>query len=148
MQPRWILAVALVSGGMTGVAQAAPPPAWEQLTPQQRDALIAPVRDRWNDASPPQRERMLQHGERWQRMTPEQRELARRGRHRFENMSPEQREQARALFAQMRTLGPAERDALRERWAKMTPEQRQTWLKANPAPEGPAPPAPPPPPRR
>ncbi|MCC7634699.1 DUF3106 domain-containing protein [Stenotrophomonas rhizophila] len=139
MKPRLILALALLSASATGWAQSATLPDWERLTPQQREALIAPVRDRWNDAAPPQRERMLQHGQRWQSMTPEQRELARRGRHRFENMSPEQREQARALFAQMRQLGPAQRDELRARWEKMTPEQRQEWLKANPAKDLPPP---------
>ncbi len=141
MKPRLILALALLPLSATSWAQTSPLPEWDKLTPQQREALIAPVRDRWNDAPPPQRERMLQHGQRWQGMTPEQRELARRGRHRFENMSPEQREQARALFAQMRDMTPAQRDALRDRWEKMTPEQRQEWLKANPAKDLP-PPAP------
>lgn len=139
MTPRLILALALLSTSAASGAQTPPLPEWDRLTPQQRDALIAPVRDRWNDAPPPQRERMLEHGQRWQGMTPEQRELARRGRHRFENMSPEQREQARALFAQMRELSPAQRDALRERWSKMTPEQRQDWLKANPVKDLPPP---------
>lgn len=137
MKPRLTLALLLLSISAAGWAQTSttPLPDWERLTPQQREALIAPVRDRWNDALAPQRERMLQHGQRWQSMTPEQRELARRGRHRFENMSPEQREQARALFAQMRELSPAQRQELRDRWARMSPEQRQDWLKANPAPE-------------
>lgn len=132
MTPRLILALALLPLSATAWAQDPALPEWDKLTAQQRDALLAPVRDRWNNAAPPQRERMLQHGQRWQAMTPEQRELARRGRHRFENMSPEQREQARALFAQMRQMTPAQRDALRERWEKMSPEQRQEWLKANP----------------
>ncbi|WP_421570845.1 DUF3106 domain-containing protein [Stenotrophomonas sp. PD6] len=133
MKPRLTLALLLMTLSVTSWAQSSALPEWDKLTPQQREVLIAPVRDRWNDAPPPQRERMLQHGQRWQSMTPEQRELARRGRHRFENMSPEQREQARALFAQMRSMSPAQRDELRERWAKMSPEQRQEWLKANPA---------------
>lgn len=140
MKPRLTLALVLLSLSAASAAQTSTLPEWDKLTPQQRDTLIAPVRDRWNDAPPPQRERMLQHGQRWQNMTPEQRELARRGRHRFENMSPEQREQARALFAQMRSMTPAQRDALRERWSTMTPEQRQEWLKANPVKDLPPPP--------
>ena len=125
------LALLLLSLSASSWAQTTALPEWDALTPQQREALIAPLRDRWNNAAPPQRERMLQHGQRWQSMTPEQRELARRGRHRFENMTPAQREQARALFAQMRSMTPEQREALRERWGKMTPEQRQEWLKAN-----------------
>ncbi|WP_315388626.1 DUF3106 domain-containing protein [uncultured Stenotrophomonas sp.] len=139
MKPRLILAPVLLALSATSWAQTSALPEWDKLTPQQREALVAPVRDRWNNAAPPQRERMLQHGQRWQDMTPEQRELARRGRHRFENMSPEQREQARALFAQMRQMTPAQRDALRARWEKMTPEQRQDWLKANPVKDVPPP---------
>jgi hypothetical protein len=138
MRLQSILAVVLVTLSAGAWAQSAPLPEWDKLTPEQREALIAPLRDRWNGSAPPQRERMLQHGQRWQSMTPEQREMARRGRHRFENMSPAQREQARALFAQMRTMTPEQREALRERWGKMTPEQRQEWLKANPA-KGPLP---------
>jgi Protein of unknown function (DUF3106) len=43
------------------------PPEWERLSPAQREAVIAVVRDRWN-SNPRQRARMLQHAERWQRM--------------------------------------------------------------------------------
>ena len=34
-------------------------PAWDQLSPEQRDALVAPLRERWND-SPQERARMLE----------------------------------------------------------------------------------------
>ena len=112
-------------------------PNWEQLSPAQREALLAPLRDRWNGADAGQRQRMLSHGQRWQSMSPEERDKARRGLRRFEHMSPEQREQARALFGQMRTLSPAQRDALRERWMDMTPEQRKEWVRENPPPAKP-----------
>lgn len=39
-------------------------PAWDQLSPEQRDALVAPLRERWND-SPQERARMLEHARRW-----------------------------------------------------------------------------------
>lgn len=139
MKLQTTLAMVLLSLSASGWAQTSPLPDWDRLTPEQREALIAPLRDRWNNAAPPQRQRMLQHGHRWESMTPEQRELARRGRHRFENMTPAQREQARALFAQMRSMTPDQREALRERWGKMTPEQRQEWLKANAVKDDPAP---------
>ena len=35
-------------------------PEWDQLTPAQRETLIAPMRDRWN-ASPEHRQRMYEH---------------------------------------------------------------------------------------
>ncbi|GGK00469.1 DUF3106 domain-containing protein [Luteimonas terricola] len=112
---------------------ASPPPAWDQLTQAQRDALIAPVRQRWND-HPEKRAHMLAHAERWQDMDPGQRERARRGAERWRKMDPDKREAMRALYARLRTLPEAERAALREEWRAMGPEQRRAWSKANPAP--------------
>ena len=113
-------------------------PAWDQLSAEQRDALIAPLRDRWND-SPQDRQRMLDHARRWKSMPPEERERARRGMHRFEQMNPEQRQRARAIFDQTRDMTPEQRRDFRERWGKMTPEQRNEWLRAHPAPQPPQP---------
>lgn len=112
---------------------AAPLPAWDQLTQAQREALIAPMRQRWND-HPEKRAHMLGHAERWQEMGPEQRERARRGAERWRQMDPDKREAMRALYARLRTLPEAEREALRAEWRAMTPEQRRAWVKANPAP--------------
>lgn len=108
--------------------QATALPAWEQLTPAQRDQLIAPLRERWN-ANPQQRIRMLGHAQRWQQLSPEQRARAHRGRDRMEGMTPAERAQARAAFQQMRAMPEAERRALRETLRAMTPEQRAQWLR-------------------
>ena len=47
-----VLALALWPALALAQAQpaAAPLPAWEQLTPAQRNALVAPLRERWNAA--------------------------------------------------------------------------------------------------
>ena len=116
---------------------AKPLPAWEQLTPAQREQLIAPVRERWN-TQPDERQRMLDRAQRWQQMTPEQRQRARHGMKRWEDMSPEQREQMRALYAKMRGLDETQRKALKAQWRAMTPEQKRAWVQANPAPPEPA----------
>jgi hypothetical protein len=112
---------------------AKPLPTWEQLTPAQREQLIAPVRERWN-GQPEERQRMLDRAERWQQMTPEQRKQARHGMKRWEHMSPEQREQMRALYAKMRGMDETQRAALKAQFRAMTPEQRRAWVQANPAP--------------
>lgn len=109
----------------------APLPAWEQLTPAQREQLIAPTRERWNSASPEHRQRMFEHAHRWQSMSPEDRKRAHRGMRRWEHMSPEKREEMRALFEKMRTLPPEQRTALKKQWRAMTPEQRKAWLEQN-----------------
>lgn len=128
------LPLLLLCGGAH--AQSAPPPAWDQLSPAQRDQLIAPVRERWNSADAQARERMLDHARRWQAMTPAERAQARHGMHSWKHLPPEQREEARALYSRLRTLPDAERDALRNRWKQMTPEQRRRWAAENPAPRG------------
>lgn len=130
------LVLLLLAGN--ALAQSAPTqplPDWDKLTPQQRDVLIAPVRERWN-SDPEQRSRMLEHAQRWKDMSPDQRKQARKGMRRFEHMNPQQREEARALFEQMKKLSPEQRKELREDWRRMTPEQRRVWVEEH-APNGP-----------
>ncbi len=128
LAPR-LLALGLLFAGTSALAQSspAPLPAWDELTPQQREALVAPLRDRWN-REPDERPRMLERAQRWQAMTPEQRAQARHGMKRFEGMNPDQRRQARALYGRMQGLTPEQRAELREQWKKMTPEQREAWM--------------------
>jgi hypothetical protein len=112
-------------------------PAWEQLNTADREALIAPLRDRWNNGDAAHRQRMLEHARRWQTMTPEQRRTARKGMHKWEHLTPDQREQARALYERMRDMDPAQRRALRKQWHAMTPEQRKAWIDQHPPQGGP-----------
>ncbi|RXR04397.1 DUF3106 domain-containing protein [Pseudoxanthomonas composti] len=118
-----------------------PPPRWEQLTEAQRQALIAGVREHWNN-EPDKRARMLERAERWQRMTPQQREQARKGMERYEKMSPAEREQARAVFERTRDMDREARHRFRDQWRDMTPEQRQAWIQAHPPVRQDAPPPP------
>lgn len=99
-------------------------PEWNKLTPEQRQALIEPLRTRWND-NPDLRDDMFKRAQRWQRMTPEQREAAHRGLRRWESLTPDQRK------------------AMHDQWKAMSPEQRRAWIEAN----GPKMPPPPPPPK-
>lgn len=107
--------------------QGPPLPRWEQLTPAQREMIVAVMRDRWND-NPAERGRMLRHAERWKAMTPEQRRQAHQGMHRWADMKPEDRQRMRALYDESKRLSPQEREALRRKLQSMTPEQRREWL--------------------
>ena len=145
-----LLALAPLSAFAQQPPAAAALPAWDQLSAEQRELLLGPVRDRWNRSAPEDRRDMLDHARRWQSMTPEQRERARDGHKRWKGMSPEQREharhgmkrwrgmppekreEARALFEHIRPLPDAERKAMLERWKAMTPEQRKAWVEAHP----------------
>ncbi len=115
---------------ITGNALAQSMPAWEHLSPAQRDLLVAPIRERW-DSNPDTRGRMFQHAKRWGQLTPEQREAAHDGQGRWETMPPDQRQTMRALFQKTRDMTPEQRHALREQWRAMTVEQRRAYLGQN-----------------
>ncbi|MCW5580439.1 MAG: DUF3106 domain-containing protein [Luteimonas sp.] len=130
-----LLACLLALAPLAAFAQQAPSPAlpaWDQLTPEQRELLLAPLRDRWNGSPPDRRRDMLEHARRWQSMTPEQRSHARHGMKRWQDMSPDKRRHARALFEYIKPLPDAERKAMLEHWKAMTPEQREAWVQAHP----------------
>ncbi|MGQ4660076.1 DUF3106 domain-containing protein [Lysobacter sp. F6437] len=131
----WMLLAALaISPCFALAAPQQAMPAWDELSAAQREQLIAPIRERWN-SEPEQRPRLLERARRWQEMTPEQRRHAHRGVRRWQHMSPEQRTEARALYHRMRSLDDAGRKALKAEWRAMTPEQRNAWVTAHPAPE-------------
>ena len=113
-------------------------PEWDKLTPAQRDALITPLRERWN-TNPDDRARMLERAQRWKTMPHDQRDRAGHGMQRWEHMSPEQRSEARALFHAMRGMEKEQRKAFMAQWRKKNPQQRAEWLKAHPMPERPQP---------
>ena len=114
-------------------AQQPPLPEWDQLTPAQRETLIAPMRDRWN-REPERRPQMLEFAKRWQSMPPPQRDRARHGMQRWEAMTPEQRDQARALFHAVRGMDKDARRAFMDKWRQMTPQQQADWVRTHPAP--------------
>ncbi len=115
---------------ITGNALAQSMPAWEQLSPTQRDLLVAPIRERWN-SNPDARGRMFQHAQRWRQLSPEQREEAHKGQGRWETMPPDQRQTMRALFQKTRDMTPEQRRTLRQQWRAMTPEQRRAYVGQN-----------------
>lgn len=140
------LLLALPPAAMAQQADDAPLPAWEQLTPAQRDTLTAPLRERW-DASPEDRRFMLERAQRWRELPAGQRHRAQRGMHRWERMAPARRMQMQVLFERTRGMGPAqrretyalfrhmlqltpaEREALRRRWAGLSAAEREAWLR-------------------
>lgn len=114
-------------------ASAAPPaelPSWEQLTPDQRETLSAPLRERWNQGAYDQRLRWLQHARRWQQLSPQERATARQGLRAYRQADPATREKLREVFKNLRDATPEQRAALRDKWRSLSPEQRRAWLQA------------------
>ena len=142
---RYLFLLAMLAP-LLALAQTAAPaasalPEWDQLTPAQREALVAPLRERWNREAG-ERPRMLERAQRWQAMPAGQRDRARHGMHRWEGMAPQKRAQARALFHAMRGMDEAQRTSFMAQWRQMTPQQRSEWMLAHPAPMRLRPPAP------
>ena len=136
---RLLLALVLLLVPAFAMAQdkpvaAQPLPEWDQLTSAQRDELIAPLRDRWNN-SPDERTRMYERAKRWKAMPVDTRQRARHGMQRWEKMSPEQRQHAQALFHAMGHMDEGERKDFLAKWHAMTPQQRNDWVAAHPAPQ-------------
>ena len=130
-----VLALALVPAFASAQAREAATqfPEWDKLTPAQRDALVTPLRERWN-ANPDERERMIERAQRWKKMPRDQRERAGHGMQRWEHMSPEKRDEARALFHAMRGMEKEQRKAFLAQWRQKTPQKRMEWVQAHPAP--------------
>ena len=105
------------------VAQDTAQPAWDQLPAADRELLLQPVRERWNNADAAQRARMLEHARRWRDMPPEQRARAHVGMRRFDKLTPEQQAQARekAFRAPLLLLAVVR---LRDEDAEIEPHER------------------------
>ena len=129
-----LLLAPLLAAAQDTPASRTPLPEWDQLTSAQRDELIAPLRDRW-DSNPDERTRLAERARRWKAMPTDTRQRAHHGMQRWEKMSPEQRQHAKSLFHAMRGMDKAERNAFLAKWHAMTPQQRNDWVAAHPAPE-------------
>ena len=99
---------------------------WEQLSPEQREELIGPLRERWN-SQPEARARMLGNARRWQQLNPEQRQRAQRGLNRLEQMTPEQRQKARDAYQRLQQspVDAESREPRVDRTQKAVPQQRR-----------------------
>ena len=81
-----------------GAAAAAADVPWASLSESDRAALIEPTRERWERATPEQRQRMLDRARFWASLSPEQKRLARAGVERWRDASPEQRARMREAW--------------------------------------------------
>lgn len=128
-----VIAVLSMTLGLGVNAQQIAPaelPRWEQLSPEQREALSTPLRERWNQAAYEQRLRWLRQAQRWQNLTPDERKAARNGMRAYRKADPQTREKLREVFQNLRNASPEQRAALREKWRSLSPEQRKQWLDA------------------
>ena len=116
--------------GPTPVPAGVSVPAWNDLSPAQREQL-APMAQHWDTMPASRRVRALERLERkarWEAMTPEERERIREGARNFRDLPPELKEKMRTSMATMRALPEAERKQLFALWRGMDPATRRAWL--------------------
>ncbi|GAB3741477.1 hypothetical protein GCM10028794_27260 [Silanimonas algicola] len=126
------LTVLLLATGSVAMASPEAPAArpWESLSDADRAALIEPMRERWERATPEQQQRYLDRARFWASLSPEQKRLARAGAERWRQSDADQRGRLREVWQRFQSLPPAERDAARRTWESLSPPQRRAWLDA------------------
>jgi Protein of unknown function (DUF3106) len=93
-------------------------PAWNELSPQQQNAL-RPLAGEWNNLSPQQKRKWLRTSEKLDNTDPNTQAKAQERMGQWSSLSPQQRAQARLNFAETRQLTDG-----------LTPEQRQAQWQA------------------
>lgn len=102
-------------------------PAWNELSPQQREDL-ARFQSNWDRMPASRRVAILERYSRWQQASPQARETWRDGERNFQQMSPLQRQQMRRSLAAVRELPAEKQRYLRRLWQSLSPDQRRLWL--------------------
>jgi hypothetical protein len=136
MIPLGLVALAFAFGLSTrlaaqpaGTADAAGTP-WSELSEADRAALVEPMRERWERATPEQQQRYLERARFWASLTPEQKRMARSGAERWRASDARQRGRLREAWQRLQALPPAEREAARRTWESLDAKQRRAWLDA------------------
>lgn len=125
--------------GTTGGAQAAAlgAPAWQQLTPAQRQVL-EPLSAQWGDMPASSREKWLQVAARYPKLGATEQQRLRERMTQWAALPASERGEARLRFQQARQMSPAERQQKWEAYQALSPQDRdelgrQARLKADPA---------------
>ena len=107
-----------------GLAAAAPP-AWEALTPAQRQAL-APLQRDWPAIEPGRKDKWIELASRFPSMTPDERLRMQARMTEWARMTPDERTRARLQFQETRQLPSDEKQARWEAYQALTEEERKT----------------------
>lgn len=131
-----LVLIALAVPGVPAAQETAPPSTgtaatpWESLSDADRAALVEPVRERWNRATPEQQQRYLERARFWASLTPDQKQMARTGVERWQASNQQQRRRLREVWQRFQAMPSAEREAARRTWESLDARQRRAWLEA------------------
>jgi len=127
---RRLLALVVASGALLAAAAAAqtPPggPGWNQLTPQQREAL-APLSDQWATFPADNKKKWLEIAARYPQMSPEGRARMQARMGEYARLTPEQRRTARENFQRAYELPLESRESAVQQY-KALPDDKKKEL--------------------
>ena len=118
-----LLCLLLGGAGLAG----AEPPAWNALTPAQRQAL-APLQRDWALIDPAGREKWLEMAARFPSLSAAERERLQERMQDWARMTPEQRSRARLQFQETRQLPSDEKRARWEAYQSLSEEERMSLI--------------------
>ncbi|MDN3922975.1 DUF3106 domain-containing protein [Roseateles violae] len=101
-----------------------PPPLWQELGPNQKQAL-APLERDWDRLDPSQRSKWLEMAPRFASLPPEEQARLHERMRDWARMSPVERQQARVGFQAAQQLHTGDRQAKWEAYQALPPEKRQ-----------------------
>ncbi len=111
-------------------------PAWNELTPAQRQAL-APLASTWETLNEPHKRKWIALAQNFSRMPPAERDKLHSRMKEWAALSPNQRTQARLNFGETQQLSADEKKAKWEAYQALPPEEKRK-LAADAAPRTPA----------
>jgi len=117
------LLLALLLGAL-GAAQAGPDPAWETLTPAQKQVL-APLQRDWSSLDPSRREKWIEVAARYPTMSEDKRRRLQERMATWARMTPAERASARLQYQEIRQLPPEERQARWQAYQALSEEERR-----------------------
>ncbi|MBC7946211.1 MAG: DUF3106 domain-containing protein [Burkholderiales bacterium] len=97
------------------IAQTAKQPAWEQLTPQQKQVL-APLAAEWSSFPDVQRSKLLGIAQRFPGLSPDQKQRVQSRLAEWSKLTPAQRDLARQNFRNLKQLPPEKREEAKKKW--------------------------------
>jgi len=130
MRPHWPRTVpALVLALLIGAAGLAwaDPPAWESLSPAQKQALAPLARD-WSSIDPSRKEKWLEVAARFPKMPADERLRMQDRMAAWARLTPADRGRARLQFQETRQLPAEEKQACWEAYQALSEDQRQTLV--------------------
>jgi len=134
---RWGVAIWLLFGALTGMAQATvtevsplAQPGWAALAPEQK-AILASLSREWDSMNTFQRKKWLGIAQRYPSMTPAEQTSMQRNMQGWARLAPEERKEAREKYKTLKKVAPEEKQTVKQQWEeyRALPQEERDQLR-------------------